>query len=259
MKRILLLSVVFIPILLKAQGFRDDSTILYSAGNAIRFITPSWYEMGQVADSLIQRNSTTLKRELLSPYDLPVSNAVVANYYDKTTSDARYFLASNTTSNLTEGSNLYFTNARARGAFSAGTGIAIDGSGVISSTVAAFSGTTDTLSAVRSFNTAYQPSTTKYTYVSVCGSISPTISLTSGQSGEIYLELSANGSTNWVQHGKIVNGNSGTLTIGLNLTELGGSCMSTWISPTVYWRLRTNSVTGAPTYTMLQGSKFTVN
>ena len=42
-----------------------------------------------------------------------------------------------TTTNLKEGSNLYYTNARARAAFTAGNGITIDANGVITSTVTA--------------------------------------------------------------------------------------------------------------------------
>lgn len=113
----------------------------------------------------------------------------------------------------------------------------------------------DTISSSRSFNFAYQLSASRWSQLWVSATISCSLSLTSGQSGEVFLEYSADGSTNWTLCGKISGSNTGTLTIGLNTTQLSGSQLSILLPPGYYWRMRTNNVTGTPTYTLHGGSK----
>lgn len=120
-----------------------------------------------------------------------------------------------------------------------------------------FTPVNDTLSGSRSFNFAYRMSTTVYVDINPCVNVSCNLSLTSGQSGEAILEVSPDGSTNWVAKGIIAGSNTGTLTIGLNTTQITGGCMTVKLDPGQWWRIRTNNVTGTPTYTMRQGNKTT--
>lgn len=83
------------------------------------------------------------KGTYLSSESDPIYTSGIVNYYTKTQADSRYLqsetdpqfntkFATKTTTDLTEGANLYYTNTRARSAFSAGTGISYNSStGVI--------------------------------------------------------------------------------------------------------------------------------
>lgn len=116
--------------------------------------------------------------------------------------------------------------------------------------------TVDTLSSARTFNTTYLMSSTRYTDVRMSAQISCTLSLSGGQSGTIFLETSPDAST-WTQVGQLNNSSTGSLTIGLNTTSIGGSQLTTLVPPTYFWRARTANNTGTPTFTMIQGSKIT--
>jgi len=180
-----------------------------------------------------------------------------ANLY-YTTARFNTAFAGKSTSDLSEGTRLYYTDTRARAAISVtGAGSYNSTTGVI--TIGSPSITVDTISTARSFNTAYQMSTTKNVLVSISATVSPSLSLSGGQTGEVYLEISANGSTNWLSHGKILVGNTGTLTVGLNITEAGGAGVTAMVPAGYYWRARTNNVTGTPTYVFTGGSKATFN
>lgn len=74
----------------------------------------------------------------------------------------------------------------------------------------------------RSLNTAYIISTTRRQLVKYTVSIVATISLTTGQTGSVSLQISPD-NINYTEIGRFSNGNSGTLTIGLNLvnTQVG--------------------------------------
>lgn len=112
-------------------------------------------------------------------------------------------------------------------------------------------------SGTRNFNQAYQVSTTKYTDVRLSTQISCNLSLSGGQSGQIFLEYSSNGTTGWTFGGEITGSSTGTLTIGLNTTQISGNQISVILPPSYYWRLRTNNVTGTPTYAFLGGLEIT--
>lgn len=116
---------------------------------------------------------------------------------------------------------------------------------------------TDTLSASRAFNTAYTMSSTRYVRVAPSFGISCGLTLTGGTSGNVYLEKSANGTTNWITLDQIPASNTGTLTIGLATTQISGGSMSADIDPTFFWRLRTENITGTPVFTMNVGNKTT--
>lgn len=74
----------------------------------------------------------------------------------------------------------------------------------------------------RSLNTAFIISTTRRQLVRYTVSIVATISLTTGQTGSVSLQSSPDNIT-YTEIGRFSNGNSGTLTIGLNLvnTQIG--------------------------------------
>lgn len=142
---------------------------------------------------------------------------------------------------------------RARAAFSAGAGINI-ASGVISTAISS-PVITSVATGARNFNQAYQVSTTKYVDVRVCAQVSCNLSLSGGQSGQVFLEYSADGSTNWTLAALVPASNTGTLTIGLNTTQISGGQASIILPPSYYWRMRTNNVTGTPTYTFTGGTE----
>lgn len=157
------------------------------------------------------------------------------------------------TTDLTEGLNQYFTNTRARAAVTLTTnntsGVATYAAGLFNIPNYSYAPTIDTISSgARNFNQAYQISTTKYVDLSVSPQITCTLSLAGGQSGQIFLEFSADGSTNWKTCGISAGSNTGSLTIGLNTAQITGSPMTIILLPGYYWRLRTNNVTGSPTY-----------
>lgn len=109
----------------------------------------------------------------------------------------------------------------------------------------------------RNLNQAYSISGTSFVDIKFSGSISCNLSLTGGQAGEIYLEKSANGTTGWVIIGIVPSSNIGTLTIGLNTTQVSGGQLSTLLPPGYFWRFRTNNTTGTPTFTFLGGEEIT--
>lgn len=192
-----------------------------------------------------------------------------------------------TTDGLTEGTaNLYFTQARARTSVSNGSGIGYNSStGVITNTAPdqtvvinsgtginatgtypnftitntqPFNPTVDSLSASRAFNTGFLGSSTKYVEIKVSASISCNLSLSGGQAGTIFLETSPDNAT-WTTKGQLNASNTGTLTIGLNTTQISGGQVCTMLPPTFFWRARTSNVTGTPTFAMLVGEKVTYN
>lgn len=106
----------------------------------------------------------------------------------------------------------------------------------------------------KSFNTAYQVSSTKVADIRVSAQVSTNLSLSGGQSGQIFLEYSANGSTGWTFAGEITGSNTGTLTIGLNTTQVSGAQVGCVLPIGYYWRLRT---AGTGTFTFLGGLETT--
>jgi hypothetical protein len=104
----------------------------------------------------------------------------------------------------------------------------------------------------RSFNTAFQTAVDRDVFVNYTVSIACTISLTAGQSGIAYLETSPDNAT-WTTVGQVVNTNTGTLTLGLNLTSTNSGNLYGMV-PQGYWaRIRTSNVTGTPTFSYLIG------
>lgn len=100
---------------------------------------------------------------------------------------------------------------------------------------------------VRTFNSAFQVSTTRNAQVQYTAQIVAAISLAVGQTGTIYLETSPNNST-WTIQDQFTNGNTGTLAVGFSLTQTMAQSLGAYV-PAGYWvRLRT---TGNATITYI--------
>lgn len=102
----------------------------------------------------------------------------------------------------------------------------------------------------RAVNTAYQPSVTRDTMVNASVSITATISLTTGQTGVVSLQYADNNTftTNLVTVQSFSNGNTGSLTIGLNLSQIATAALTGIVPAGKYYRLLTTNTTGTPTY-----------
>lgn len=103
----------------------------------------------------------------------------------------------------------------------------------------------------RSLNSAFQPSTAMDTFGSYSVSIASSLSLTGGQQGSTILEIADDAAftTNVKTVAQITNGNTGTLTLGLNTVQTSGGNLVGVIPAGKYARLRTVNTTGTPTNT----------
>lgn len=112
-------------------------------------------------------------------------------------------------------------------------------------------------SASRSLNTIFQINATRDCIVNYSVDISCTLSLTTGQSGTVFLEIASNSgfTTNVQELARFVNGNTGTLTIGLALTQNVTGTLSGYVPTGYYVRLRTVNNTGTPTITYRSGQE----
>lgn len=104
-------------------------------------------------------------------------------------------------------------------------------------------------SPTRSLDSAFQISTTRDAAVSYSVSIASSLSLTGGQDGKVILEY-ANESgftTGVTEVCEVRNGNTGTLTIGLNTVQTYGGVVSGMIPAGKYVRMRSVDTTSTPT------------
>lgn len=104
----------------------------------------------------------------------------------------------------------------------------------------------------RSLNTVYQNSSSNQNLMgNYAVDIACTISLTTGQSGLVILEIADNSgfTTNVQELNRCANTNTGTLTIGLNLTQTVTATLGGVVPPGKYYRLRTVNTTGTPSFT----------
>lgn len=108
----------------------------------------------------------------------------------------------------------------------------------------------------RSLNSAFLIDSTRNAFVFYSVDISAVLSLTSGQSGTVFLEIASDsGFTEDVQElGQRSNGNTGNLSLG-NTTDLATANLSGFVPANFYCRLRTNSNTGSPAFTYKSGQK----
>lgn len=112
----------------------------------------------------------------------------------------------------------------------------------------------------KALNTCFQVSSTRDAYVNYAVDISTSLSLTTGQQGTVYLELFNNsGCTTGTQEvTRFVNGQTGTLTIGLALTQNVTGSLHGFIPAASYAKLRTENNTGTPTFTSRPGQEVLV-
>lgn len=112
-------------------------------------------------------------------------------------------------------------------------------------------------SGARNFNQAYQISSTRPSFISVSPQIACALSLAGGQSGTATLEISANGTTGWVYIATLAGSNTGSLTLGLNTTQISGGQLITDLPSGYFWRLTTSNIAGTPTY-VFNGGNFSI-
>lgn len=100
----------------------------------------------------------------------------------------------------------------------------------------------------RALNTAYEPSTSRFTSVSCSVSITSTLSLSGGQSGTITLQTSPDGTT-YTTMATATNNNTGSLTIGLNTSQAQAGCLVATVPPTYFYKIVSS---GTSTFSLLQ-------
>lgn len=83
---------------------------------------------------------------------------------------------------------------------------------------------------------------------SVSVQIASTLTISGGQTGTVFFEISADGSSDWIELARVSNGNTGTLAIGLSLTDTKIMQLRAVIPQTMYARLRTS---GTATITVI--------
>ena len=109
----------------------------------------------------------------------------------------------------------------------------------------------------RSLNTCFQVSSTRDAQVTYAVDIQTNITLTTGQQGTVYLRTYNNsGCTTGTQElQRFVNGQTGTLTIGLALTQNVTAALSGIIPGGAFVQLVTENNTGTPTFTARPGEE----
>lgn len=163
-----------------------------------------------------------------------------------------------TTTQVTEGTNQYFTAARARTSISAGTGLSYDAAtGVITNTQGSINSPT-IATPTRALNTNFTISTTKTAFVSYSVSLVATNPLLVGAStSQMFLEYSTNGGTSWNMVSQASNSSAVGLSVSIQLTNTQQSVLTGVIPPNALVRLRTvNSGTASSSFISAQESTF---
>lgn len=103
----------------------------------------------------------------------------------------------------------------------------------------------------RSLNTAFLVSSTSAAFVSYTVDIATTLSLTTGQTGTVTLQYADDSgfTTNVKTVQSSVNGNGGTLAIGLGLTQTGTAALTGMVPAGKYVKIVTANTVGTPTFT----------
>ncbi len=108
-----------------------------------------------------------------------------------------------------------------------------------------------TSAATRSFNSAFQISTTKDAVAFYTVQISAAMTLGGGQTGTVFLETSPDNSV-WTEVGRVTNGNTGTLVIGVAITNNNIFQVAGYIPSNYFVRLRS---TGTATISYIAGQE----
>lgn len=109
----------------------------------------------------------------------------------------------------------------------------------------------------RSVNTCFQVSSTRNALVNYSVDIGTTLSLTSGQSGTVFLKTFTNSgcSTGTQEISRATSANNGTLAIGLGLNTNMTGQVSGFIPAGKWVELVTQNNTGTPTFTFQSGQE----
>lgn len=111
--------------------------------------------------------------------------------------------------------------------------------------------------ASRSLNVGFQVNATRDALVNYSVDIACVLSLTTGQTGTLFLEIASDSgfTMNLQELSRFVIGNAGTLSIGLNLTQNSTGTVSGFVPAGYYVRLRTFNVIGSPTFAYRSGQE----
>lgn len=109
----------------------------------------------------------------------------------------------------------------------------------------------------RPLNTIYQISGGHNAFFTYAIDIACQITLSGGQVGTVYVETADDDtfSTNIEEVCRTVNGNSGTVVVGISMTQNCTAQLSGMISAGKYVRIRTQNNTGSPTFTWRSGQE----
>lgn len=109
----------------------------------------------------------------------------------------------------------------------------------------------------RTLNSAFQLSNTRDAFVNYSVDIACTLTLTSGQTGTVFLEIASDSAftTNLQEVGRTINGNTGSLTLGLNITQNATCTVGGYVPAGYYVRLRTANTSGTPTFAYRGGQE----
>lgn len=115
--------------------------------------------------------------------------------------------------------------------------------------------------ASRSLNSAFQISSTKSARVSYSVDVATTLNLSGGAAGTVTLQYADDSgfTTNVVTVQGATSGNTGTLTLGLALTQTTSATLAGFIPAGKYVRLATANTTGTPTFTFRNGQEVLEN
>jgi|EndMetStandDraft_5_1072996.scaffolds.fasta_scaffold18960_2 hypothetical protein len=111
--------------------------------------------------------------------------------------------------------------------------------------------------ALRNLNVGFQVNATRDALVNYSIDILCVLSLTAGETGTLFLEIASDPdfNTNLQELARFVNGNAGTLSIGLNLTQNCTGTVSGFVPAGYYVRLRTFNLIGSPTFAYRSGQE----
>lgn len=109
----------------------------------------------------------------------------------------------------------------------------------------------------RTLNSCFQVSSTRDAFVTYSVDIAATLGLAGGQQGTVYLRIYTDGSctTGTQEITRFVNGNTGSLTIGLSVTQNVTGTLTGVIPAGSYVQLVTQNNIGSPTFTARPGQE----
>lgn len=112
-------------------------------------------------------------------------------------------------------------------------------------------------SITRTFNNVFQPGNLRDAFVNYSIDISCTLSISSGEQGTVYLEMTSDPDflSDIQEISRISNGNNGTLSIGLNIVQNNTGILSGYVTKGYYCRIRTENNAGTPDFTYKAGQE----